>query len=232
MKKDFNILIVEDELMIAEMTKKMLIKSGYNVVGLAKNYNQALTILDNEKDIDLIILDINLSDLKDGIDVAKDIESNYEIPFIYLTSYSDPKTVTKASTTAPVAYLLKPYTRGDLYTTIEMIRARKNENGQAIMVKDGHLGVKIQAKDIFFIKSDDNYLELITKKKKYIIRKSLEKFLIELNDPNFIRIHRSYAANLLKIEAVNGQYILIQDYKCPISRKHKEELMAQFAKVR
>lgn len=227
MKNAFRILIVEDELMIAEMTKEMLLDLGYEVIGIAKNYDRALHYLDNDPKIDLAILDINLNQDVDGTDIAKYIKEKIKIPFIFLTSYSDPGTVKKASGTKPSAYILKPYTKGDLFTTIEIIKSRKQDE-VPVVIKDGEYSVKINSNDISYIKSDNNYLELFTPQKKYLVRNSLENFLSELSNPNFIRIHRSYAINSLRVEAINGQQVIVDSQKCPISRSHKQELMELF----
>ena len=228
MRSAFSILIVEDELMIAEMSKEMLQNLGYNVVGVAKNFEKAQSFFSGSYTIDMAILDVNLEASKNGIDVGKMINEKYKIPFIYLTSYSDPKTIRNAATTSPAAYLLKPFTKGDLHATIEMIRARKNDESQSVVVKDGHLNVKVQSKDIRYVKSDNNYIEIVTVQKKFIVRNSLEQFLKEVDDPNLVRIHRSYVANILKIDAINGQYVLIGDEKCPLSRSYKDEVFRQF----
>lgn len=229
MKDNFNILIVEDELIIAEMTKEMLLDLKYSVVGIAKNHNEAQTYLSKAEGIDMVILDINLEDEKNGIDIGKDINERNLMPFIYLTSYSDPKTIKKAISTTPAAYLLKPFTKSDLYTTIEVIKARNYQKSHLIVVKEGNINVRIESKDVLCIKSDNNYLELITSRKKYIVRNSLENFLEELSGSNFIRIHRSYAANILKIDAINGQYVIIGNEKFPISRKYKNEVLTHFS---
>jgi two-component system response regulator LytT len=231
MKKDFTILIVEDELMIAEMTKEMLGELGYRVVGIAKNSNEAHRFLSSESTIDMAILDINLNDKKDGIDIAGEIQDQYGIPFIFLTSYSDPKTIKKAAQTAPDAYLLKPYTRGDLFATIEMIRARKDENNQTIVIKDGTQSIKLESRNIEYIKSDNVYIEIHTKQKKYLIRQSLETFLEELADSNLVRIHRSYAANILSVDAINSQHVIVGDTRCPISRAHKKEVAELYSRI-
>ena len=229
MTNSFQILIVEDELMIAEMTKEMLLELGYKVVGIAKNYEQAREQLDSNTAIDLAILDINLNQETDGTDIAKYIQENKKIPFIYLTSYSDPSTVKKASTTKPSAYLLKPYTKGDLFTTVEIIKSRKDTD-VPVLLKDGDYSVKINSNEISYVKSDNNYLEIFATEKKYVMRNSLESFLSELNNPNFIRIHRSYAINIMKVEAINGQHVIVDSYKCPISRTHKQGLLEFFKK--
>ena len=229
MKNSFNILIVEDELMIAEMTKEMLLGLKYSVIGIAKNNDEAQMFLSKSNDIDLVILDINLNDRKSGIDIGEKINEKYKIPFVYLTSYSDPSTIKKAAKTTPEAYILKPFTKSDLYTTIEIIKARKNQNSSSIIVKDGDMTVKIDSSDINYIKSDNNYIEISTEEKKYVVRNSIDNFLDELSNSNFIRVHGSYAVNIMKIDAVNGQYILIGNIKCPLSRMYKNEVFNKFS---
>ncbi|MEQ6166297.1 MULTISPECIES: LytTR family transcriptional regulator DNA-binding domain-containing protein [unclassified Ekhidna] len=220
----FNIVIVDDELMIAEMTKEMLLELGYNVVGIAKNHEEADLIFSSPQQIDLVILDINLSEQKDGIDLAREIEKKYKFPFIYLTSYSDPRTIKKASSTTPAAYLLKPFTQDDLFTTIEFLRARGKKSTEFVFLKVGAKKVKISVQDIYYIKSDNNYLDVVTEEKKFIIRNSLDNFLSELKTNDLVRVHRSYAVNIQKVKAINGQYLLIKDIKCPISRSNKREV--------
>ena len=228
MNKKFNILVVEDDLMLAEMTEYMLSELNYALVGIAKNYETALQYLEEYKEIDMAILDINLEGEKTGIDIGKEINDKYKIPFIYLTSFTDPITIKKAAKTAPSAYLLKPYSKHDLFSTIEMVKERKLQTSQSIIIKDGDLNIKIQRKNINYIKSDNNYIEIYTSNKKYTQRSSIESFLEELSNPNFMRIHRSYAVNINKVDAVNGQYVLIGEDKCPLSRIHKDEVLKFF----
>ncbi|WP_370086514.1 LytR/AlgR family response regulator transcription factor [Ekhidna sp.] len=229
MTKRLNILIVDDELLIAEMIKEMLEELDYSIVGIAKNYNQAISYLDKGK-IDLAILDINLNDKKDGVDLAMEIQNNYQIPYVYLTSYSDPITIRRVSKTSPSAYLLKPFTKDDLHVTIELIKSKQSIKPKSIVVKDGGLSVKLNAEEILYIKSDNNYLELITIKKKYVLRKSLEKFLKENENLNLLRIHRSYVVNIQRIDAINGQFVIVGNDKCPLSRSYKEEVLEAFSK--
>ena len=83
-------------------------------------------------------------------------------------------------------------------------------------------------RDILWIKSDNIYLEVKTEDKTYLVRNSLDKFYEELNDIDFLRIHRSYVVNLKQIKAVNGQYIIIGAEKIPMSRSLRDELLIKF----
>lgn len=228
MTNRLNILIIEDELLIAEMLKEMLLELEHHVVAVAKNYDTALEVLENQKEINFAILDINLSETKTGIDIAQKINQEYKIPFVFLTSYSDKQTIKEAIALKPESYLIKPFSKTDLFVTLEIINARKKVEERVLIIKDGHLNVKIKHHDVLWIKSDNIYLEVKTEEKTFLVRNSLDKFTEELNDSNFIRIHRSYTVNMQHIKAVNGQYIVIKDEKIPMSRSLRDELMQRF----
>ena len=230
MQTNLNILIVEDELLIAEMLKEMLLDLGYNVFATAKNYDTALSILKEQNEINFAILDINLNEAKTGKDIATLIREEYDIPFIFLTSYSDKKNILEAAQLKPEAYLVKPFNKTDLLTTLEIIKNRRTNTQKSIIIKDGRLQVKLLVSSIQWIKSENIYIEIITQEKMYVVRNSLDKFLEELNDDFLLRIHRSYAVNLNHIKAVNGQYVLIGSDKIPLSRKYRDELLEQFVK--
>lgn len=224
-----NILIVEDELLIAEMLKEMLLELGHNIVSIAKNYNEAITNLNDT--IDLAFLDININSQKDGIDLGQKIKEQYFFPFVYLTSYSDSETLKKALSTQPDSYLVKPFNKTTIYTTVELLLSKKQNVSPSIIIKDGHLNVKIYSKNIVAIKSDNNYIEIITVDKKHVIRYAIDSFLTELNDPKIVSIHRSHAVNLNKVEAINGIYILINNEKYPLSRKYRDGVLNQFSNL-
>lgn len=223
-----NILIVEDELLIAEMLKEMLLELNYNVAGIAKNDAQAFEFLKKNQSINFAILDINLNSTQTGIDVAKKLNNEYHTPFIFLTSYSDKKTFSEAIEVKPQAYLIKPFSKMDLFTTLEIIKSKELPNNKSTVIKDGHLTVKIQHNDILWIKSENVYVEIKTNEKTYLQRSSLDKILEDFNDTSFFRIHRSYAVNVNHVKAVNGQYVIVDGEKIPLSRKYRDELLEKF----
>jgi two-component system, LytTR family, response regulator LytT len=230
MSSQFHILIVEDNLMIAEMAKQMLLELGYSVVGVAKNYAETNRYLEQSRPIDVAILDINLSDEKSGIDVGVLLRDKYKIPFVYLTSYTDPQTIKAAVSTAPSAYLIKPFSKSDLFASIEIIRSKRIEDSRVILVRNLNESVKVEASDILYVESDNNYIDIHTTLKKYTLRQSLEGFLEEIQSANFVRVHRSFVVNLAKVEAVNGRYVVVNSEKIALSRTYKNELMELFSK--
>ncbi len=227
MKSSLNILIVEDELLIAEMLKEMLQDLGHSVVANARSFTDAMTHLKQYPTINFAFLDINLGKGKTGLDVAHEIRSNQPIPFIFLTSYADKKTIQEAIEHKPEAYLIKPFSQADLLATLEIVKARKTEES-FFTFKSGYQTIKIKTSDILWLKSDNVYVELKTISKTYLLRMSLDKVLTALNDDQFIRVHRSYAVNLLHVEAVNNQHIIIGQEKIPLARNSYDAFMNRF----
>lgn len=113
------VLVVDDEIIIADDLVMVLKKYGYQPLEPALTYREAVQTL-SEQSVDLAILDINLSTKKSGIDIAHHIRENYDIPYIFLTSYTDERTLERAKAAMPYAYLVKPYEGRDVMTAIEI----------------------------------------------------------------------------------------------------------------
>lgn len=114
----FKVLVVEDDPLIAEDLRILLCDNGYSVV-VAHAKDEAVMHLTANKP-DLVLLDINLGGGSTGVDIARWINANHPIPFIYLTSYADQTTLQQAKDTHPSAYLLKPFTGPDIKVSIEI----------------------------------------------------------------------------------------------------------------
>jgi two-component system, response regulator PdtaR len=120
MNKALQILIVEDEALIAEDIKDICELEGYKVPYVCYNFIQAIEVLEKTH-FDLALLDINLENTKSGIDVARFIISKeIPIPIIFLTSYSDKSTLHLAKSCKPIAYITKPFQKEQLISTIEI----------------------------------------------------------------------------------------------------------------
>ncbi|MCK5052168.1 MAG: diguanylate cyclase [Candidatus Cloacimonetes bacterium] len=119
MKKQINILIVEDELIIANDIKISLEKFGYNIVDIVRTGESAIQIVE-KTNLDLVLVDIMLEGKLDGIDITDTIQQRYNIPVIYITAYSNHRRINKAKLTAPYGYITKPFEDKELYYSIEM----------------------------------------------------------------------------------------------------------------
>jgi len=137
-----NILIVEDEAIVALEIKRSVIKLGYSVIDTISNYDEALQSIKN-KTPDIILLDINLNNSKDGIELAQAVAKQSPIPIIYLTAFSDDTTIQRAIETNPIGYLVKPFKREDLKSTLQLAIYKLNTNytkkHELIDIGDGYL---------------------------------------------------------------------------------------------
>ena len=125
MEHPIKILIVEDNVIIADDMQSMLEEIGYEIVDNVIVYEQAVDVLKNNH-VDLVLIDIILASDKTGIDLGKHIRETYNIPFIFVTSNSDRATVENAKTVKPDGYLVKPFEQQDLYTSIEIALSNFN----------------------------------------------------------------------------------------------------------
>ncbi len=113
------ILIVEDERIVAEDIKTKLEYVGYAVAGIASSGEDSLKKTEKLKP-DLVLMDIVLEGKMDGLNAAAQILSRFNIPVVYLTAYSDKKTLKKAKVTEPFGFITKPFEAQDLFTATEM----------------------------------------------------------------------------------------------------------------
>jgi PAS domain S-box-containing protein len=118
-KEAAKILIVEDESIVALDIKRRLIKLGYDVAAVVATGGEAIEKV-KETSIDLVLMDILLPGEIDGIEAAKRIYGRFDIPVVYLTALSDKATLERALVTEPFGYIVKPFDKKILYTTIEM----------------------------------------------------------------------------------------------------------------
>lgn len=135
-----NILVVEDESIIALDIKNSLRKSGYAVAGMATSATEALEKTAQVQP-DLVLMDIQLRGSMDGVETAEQIRDRYQIPVVYLTAHADEHTLQRAKITQPFGYVLKPFEDRELTTTIEIALSRHQAERaiQQSMVKEKEL---------------------------------------------------------------------------------------------
>jgi PAS domain S-box-containing protein len=113
------ILVVEDEIIIAMDIQDDLENMGYEVIGMVPSGEEAIKCA-GELSPDLVLMDIVLEGDMDGITAAEEIRSRFNIPVVYLTAYSDNIILERAKLTEPFGYILKPFDERELQTNIEM----------------------------------------------------------------------------------------------------------------
>jgi CheY-like chemotaxis protein len=119
MKKNKNILIVEDEAVIAIELKAKLLHIGHSVSEICASGAEALKCMETSQS-DLVLMDIQLNGEMDGIETAELIRRKYNIPIIYMTAHSEGMTIERAKITEPYGYLLKPVNPLELQIAVEV----------------------------------------------------------------------------------------------------------------
>ncbi len=116
--KDINILVVEDEIILAMAMEISLIDMGYIVSGIETNTKDAVNHVKKNKP-DIVLMDINLNE-SSGIDAANEIWNSFKTPIIFLTSYTNDQTINQAMQCEPYGYLIKPCKDREIKATITM----------------------------------------------------------------------------------------------------------------
>jgi len=219
MSKYTNILIVDDEVLIAEFLKDILQSFSFQHIRLAHSSVQATTEIEKLKP-SLILLDIRMTTKIEGIVLAEKINELYQVPFIFITAHSDTEILHKALSTKPKGYITKPIKKADVYAAVQLALSNtESVNAQATLAfKDGHSIFNIPTSIILYAKSEGNYLDVVTDKKVYTIRYSLQWLIENLPVNEFKKVHRSYVVNSKKVTQVTSKSVFINNIEIPLSR--------------
>lgn len=117
--KNPRVLVVEDEVIVANQIERKLAKIGYTVVGKVRSGNEAIRMA-KKVSPDLILMDIKIEGEIDGVQTAEAIRKDLDTPVIYLTAHADEKTLGRAKITEPLGYIVKPFEEIDLKSTIDI----------------------------------------------------------------------------------------------------------------
>jgi DNA-binding LytR/AlgR family response regulator len=241
------ILISEDEVIIAEDLAASLEEMGYETCAIDTGEDTIDMIRTLQPD--LVLLDINLKGEADGIEIGSRIKEEFGIPFIYLTAYADKATIDRAKKTEPDGFLAKPFDEKNLRSAIEIALYKhdssqkpaegepalpaKERKGNGVMadyifVKVKHRIIKVHYSDILWVEAYDNYSFIVTTDQKYLVSSTLKDMEQKLPSNNFVRVHRSYIANLDKVEALEENSVVFAKGEIPIGKSYKKTLMSRF----
>jgi DNA-binding NarL/FixJ family response regulator len=117
-------LIIEDEVLIAEELRGRLSLLGFSVIAAVDSAEEGIAIAARERP-DVVLMDIRLKGEKDGVQAAKEIHEQVDVPVIYLTAYSDRQTLDRVKTSEYDGFILKPFRARELQSTIEIAMKRR-----------------------------------------------------------------------------------------------------------
>jgi DNA-binding LytR/AlgR family response regulator len=221
---DLKILIVEDEVLIAEDTADTLRTFGLAQIELAHDKSGALEQIASFLP-DIVLLDIRMEGENTGLQIGEILREK-EIPFIYITAHSDKEITRRALQTSPAGYITKPIKQLDLFAAIHLIeRNNLRANEKFIVLKDGYIDVKVPINDILYVQTDNNYIHIYTAAKKHTVRNSLEWFIDNTPSELFYRTHRSYVINISKVTKNTSKSVFLNEIEVPISRNNKTKVV-------
>jgi two-component system, LytTR family, response regulator LytT len=221
---DRKILIVDDEVLIAEDLKDILSKYGVSTIEMAHDQKGAIASLNMFKP-EIALLDIRMEKETDGLELGEYINQKIKIPFIYITAHSDIEMIKKIVKTKPVAYITKPYKNSEIYAALLMAENVLTDAAASFLTfKDGYATIKILVDDINYVESDGNYIHIFTEQKKYTLRNSLEWFKQNVPAEIFHQTQRSFIVNITKITKATSKSVFINATEIPVSRSSQFKL--------
>lgn len=233
------VLIVEDEMLVAEEISFDLQDQGFDVTGIAISSDECLAEIQKNQP-HVILMDINIKGDLDGIQTAQLIQQKTTIPIVYLTANTDSATLKRAIETSPSAFISKPFSKKDLIVALELAFNKNNEHiltqksnsiNDLFFVKSGKFYTKIDVNEINYLEANGSYTEIVTNDKNYTLSTNLNHFQENIQNPYFVRIHRSFVVNIKKVDGFDNNTILINGKSLPISKSYQKEVFNLFNKL-
>ena len=247
MIQPIQILIVEDEMIIAANISLQLTEMGYEVSGIIPKGEDALRFIKNNP-LDIALIDIQLKGELDGIETAQKMQDLHpNLAIIYLTANADEANFNRAKETHPYAFISKPFKKLDLQRSIELTISQlkcnivtspgnKVEDATFILkdclfVRHQDTMVKVDIKAIKYIVAERNYCRIFSAEKEYLLVTTLKEMDKKLPPKHFLRIHRSYIINLSRIDEIAGTHVVISKKAIPMTKDKRPELLKRLQTI-
>jgi DNA-binding LytR/AlgR family response regulator len=218
-------LIIDDEHIAHDIIK------GYcdllpNMV-LQKHCYDALEALDylSKNEVDLLFLDLNMPKLK-GFDFLRTLPSPPKV--IITTAYSE--FALEGFELNVVDYLLKPFSFERFLKAVNKAFGAPNkgksatilpESPQRMFLKSEKKYVQVLVDEILYAESAGNYVHVITKTEKIVIREKLSQLLTLLPADQFLQVHKSFLVAVAHIDSIEGNRIAVGEHQVPIGKLFK-----------
>ena len=248
MAKKIKVIIVDDQIENIELLSYMLNKhiKDVEVVGFAKNLAKTIELIE-DNEVDLLFLDIELSNGETGFDIISETEK-YKIPTVFVTAFDSYGI--EAVKNHVIDYLLKPIDIIELQKCIEFVRSKTNNFSEVNKLEETELVKSIapnkmiaipfvdqikllKQEDIMYLHSHGKYSTFVLGSGKEVMSsKNIGEYESMLDQNNFVRIHHSYIINLNFLDRIDkdaGMVCVLQNgAEIPISKRKKKELYTRF----
>ncbi len=226
-------IIIEDEIPAQNILKNYISKiSSLELVG---TYQSALEANDGLKkqEIDLIFIDINLPDIS-GMQFVKTLQNPPKI--IVTTAY--PEYAVESFEIGVINdYLVKPISFDRFLKSINKINSSPKETASGqdfVKAESDYIFInvdktlhKIYLGKICYLKSDRNYVTVVTDTNRYTFVDALKNWALKLPEEKFIQVHKSFIINTHKIHKIEGNIMYVSNHKIPIGRMYKELVISK-----
>ncbi|MFK7774220.1 MAG: LytR/AlgR family response regulator transcription factor [Saprospiraceae bacterium] len=251
------ILIIEDDVFLGTELEEQLLEFGYTITERVRDSESAI-IAFRRRLPDIVLCDIHLEDSElDGIDLVKVLNTIAKVPIIFLTAFSDTKTVARAKEVNPAYYLIKPCNPNQLQISLDFAIANFINKEEAelehslkpqkeitpslhadadyFFLKDGHKYVRVKVKDILWVEALGANVKIITENSTFTLSANLSSFSKQVPHDFLVRVHRSYMINIHRIESFYGNRIYIQkngvQQEIPIGKTYREDFQRLVVKL-
>lgn len=222
-----NCIIIDDEPSSQNILKNFIRDIDFlELIGISNNPVASLQYFDAHPPIDLIFLDINMPKIT-GLEFYKSLQNPPDV--IFTTAY--PQYAVEGFEVNAMDYLLKPFSFTRFLTAVNKVR-EKHLNARRDIQKNGHLMVKsnkvlhkISFDTIFFIEAFGDYIKIYNGDDCIVTNSTFGNILSELPEKQFMRIHKSYAINIDKLNRISGNQALLANHTVPIGQKYKVDFM-------
>lgn len=240
-----NIVVVEDEAIIADHIILTLRTLGFRPWGPAVTVEEALGYV-RRGPVDLVLIDINLHGEQAGIELGHRLKRDHRVPHVFLTANTDETTVKAAKRTTPMGFVVKPFQKADLYSSIEVAMSNWHllkaavgksvdpnpkqgfsfhEEGRVIFVQIDGVHCRLFVDEILFVESAHVYVHVhMQHGKTHVVRASLSALVNALPSDRFVRIHRGYLVNLAYVDQFDGKSLTVGQHTLPVSKSFKNEV--------
>jgi DNA-binding LytR/AlgR family response regulator len=234
------VFVVEDELIHLEAIKIAIEEAGLELVGECNNADLAFDLIKKAMP-DVLLVDIALPGLLNGITLAAKVHEELAIPHIFTTSFTQDEVIKQAVATQPSGYLRKPVDQVNLHAAIQIAVCCQPQNNyntegnssKAVFAKIGDKLVRINIDDILIVKADgENCISLVLDKKEVSCRTTLKEFCKQLPS-NFIQVHRGYVINIDHLDCFNEreQTAILKGHSAAVARNFKKDFLNSIRKI-
>lgn len=239
------VLIVEDEIIVSAAMTLTLSRKGYECLAVASGEEAIEALHDYEPDI--ILMDIGLAGMIDGISTAGIIRQQSGIPIVFITEQTNNSVFQQAKGTLPQHYINKPYSDAALVQAVELallkpvqappvvpntIMTLGERVSDGIFVFYGNEYTKVLFKDILYLEANGMFTIMYCAHDKcYKISLSSNNVVAQLAHPAIVRTSRSFYVNIHRIDSIRNDELIVDKKHVPMTKNYKADILGRVTRI-